>query len=240
MTADWQLPPGTDRGVWDYVTSVPLARGYDAALAGTPLLSADLAFCDRQYPTPGRLVDLGCGTGRLIFHFARRGYPCVGVDLSDAMLDVLGEKAVELPVFRIKANLVELDGLADASFDYAACLFSTFGMIRGRDNRVQFLRHVRRMLRPGGRLVVHVHNRWYRFGRGSGKAGPEPGDRTMPQHYAGAELTLHHFTRREALGLLAAAGFRVTAVEAVGVAGPLPAPWRLRSVRAYGYLIAAE
>ena len=68
------------------------------------------------------------------------------------------------------------------------------------------------------------------------------GDITMSQAYGGAPLTLHHFTRREAVRLLAAAGFRVTRVEPVGLGedGRLPLPWLLPAVRAYGYLLAAE
>src|SRR5437764_1832516 len=91
---DWELPPGTDRGLWDYVSSEQVAREYDAALAGTPLLELDLRFAERHFPAPGRLVDLGCGTGRLLMHFARRGFSCLGVDLSAAMLDVVREKVV--------------------------------------------------------------------------------------------------------------------------------------------------
>src|SRR4051794_18296095 len=160
MVPDWQLPPGTDRGLWDYVSSERVAREYDAALAGTPLLEIDLRFAERFFAQPGRLVDLGCGTGRLLFHFARRGFNCLGVDLSDAMLAVVREKAERerLNVECLKANLVELDELPAASFDYAACLFSTLGMIRGRENRRRFLGHVRRILRPGGVFVLHAHN----------------------------------------------------------------------------------
>src|SRR3954471_20931837 len=152
MLPDWQLPPGTDRGLWDYVSSERVAREYDAALAGTPLLDLDLRFAERHFPTPGRLVDLGCGTGRLLLPFARRGFSCLGVDLSDAMLDVVREKAERegLAVERLKANLVELDPLPAAGFNYAACLFSTLGMVRGRSNRRRFLGHVRRILKPGG------------------------------------------------------------------------------------------
>ena len=40
-------------------------------------------------------------------------------------------------------------------------LFSTLGMIRGRENRQRVLNHVRRILKPGGLFVVHVHNLWY-------------------------------------------------------------------------------
>ena len=39
--ADWQLPPGVDRGLWDYLHDPGVARGYDASLAGTPLFDID-------------------------------------------------------------------------------------------------------------------------------------------------------------------------------------------------------
>ena len=37
---------------------------------------------------------------------------------------------------------------------------SALGMIRGRVHRLEMLRHVARVVRPGGRLLVHAHNRW--------------------------------------------------------------------------------
>jgi ubiquinone/menaquinone biosynthesis C-methylase UbiE len=238
---DWQLPPGTDRGLWDYVSSDRVAREYDDALDGSPLLDVDLRFCERHFPTPGRLIDLGCGTGRLLVHFARRGFAGLGVDLSDAMLDMVRQKAERegLGIEVLKANLVELDGVPAREFDYAACLFSTLGMIRGRSNREAFLRHVRRILKSGGVFVLHAHNARYRLGRGLGRRGPEPGDRTMPQHRGGAELTIHHYTRRELLAELDASGFRVREVMPVSPTGPLERSWLLPGIRAYGFLVAS-
>src|SRR5262245_35344471 len=90
--ADWQLPPGVNRGLWGYLHGSELARRYDAALLGSSLCSADLAFTERHCDRPGRLLDLGCGTGRLLVPFARRGYWVLGVDLSEEMLRVVGEK----------------------------------------------------------------------------------------------------------------------------------------------------
>jgi len=242
MIPDWKLPPGTDRGLWDYVSSERVAREYDAALAGTPLLDLDLQFAQRHFPTPGRLIDLGCGTGRLLLTFAARGYACLGVDLSAPMLAVVNEKAAHagLAVAVLKANLVELDEVPAATFDYAACLFSTLGMIRGPDNRRQFLGHVRRILKPGGVFVLHAHNVRYRLGRGLGRRGPEKGDRTMPQHRGGAELTIHHYTRGELLAELKDTGFRTREVVSIAPKGRLAMPWFLPATRAYGYLIAAD
>jgi SAM-dependent methyltransferase len=241
MIPDWKLPPGTDRGLWDYVSSERVAREYDAALAGTPLLDLDIQFAQRHFPTPGRLIDLGCGTGRLLLAFAARGYACLGVDLSAAMLAVVNEKAARagLAVAVLKANLVELDEVPAATFDYAACLFSTLGMIRGEENRRRFLGQVRRILKPGGVFVLHAHNARYRFGRWLGRRGPEKGDRTMPQHRGGAELTIHHYTRGELLGELKRAGFRMREVVSVATTGRLAMPWFLPATRAYGYLVAA-
>ena len=112
-------------------------RNYDVALADSSLLQVDLNFAQKHFPQPGRLVDLGCGTGRLLIPFAARGYWCLGIDLSAPMLEVVAEKARQAGVVvqGMKANLVELDSIGDGSFDYAACLFSTFGMIRGLIHR---------------------------------------------------------------------------------------------------------
>jgi hypothetical protein len=96
-------------------------------------------------------------------------------------------------------------------------------------------------LKPSGQFVLHVHNRQFRFGRGLGKKGKERGDRTMPQAYGGAELTLHHFTRVEIERELRLAGFAICEFKPVGLSenGELRWPTILPSIRAYGFLIAA-
>jgi SAM-dependent methyltransferase len=254
--ADWQLPPGVSRGLWDYLHDADLARHYDANLAGTPLLTLDLKFAEQQFSAPGRLIDLGCGTGRLLVPFARGGFWVLGVDLSAAMLRVAGARAeaAGVTVHRLLANIVELDGLRDGSFDYAACLFSTLGMVTGAAERRRVLGHVHRLLRPGGRFVLHVHNRWFNFWNPHGRrwlardvfrsiaARADAGDRTMPVHQGVAGLSLHLFTRREAARLLGEAGFRVREVRPVSLRedGMVPWPWWFAWLRAYGYLIAAE
>jgi SAM-dependent methyltransferase len=254
--ADWQLPPGVTRGLWDYFHDAALARAYDASLAESALLVADLTFAEHYFRSPGWLLDLGCGTGRLLVPFAQRGFRTLGVDLSEEMLRVAGEKASEarVVVHRVKANIVELDGLRDGTFDSAACLFSTLGMVSGSRERRQVVGHVHRLLRLGGRFVLHVHNRCFSLWDPHGRqwlaadlfkslfGRPDAGDRAMPAHQGIAGLSLHLFTRGEALRLLRDVGFRILEVRPVSLqgTGELPWPWLFGGLRAYGYLIAAE
>jgi ubiquinone/menaquinone biosynthesis C-methylase UbiE len=246
MPADWQLPPGVSRALWDNLHSVAAARSYDEQLAGAPLLALDIAFVAEQCRPAGSLVDLGCGTGRLALALAGRGYRPVGIDLSPPMLRVLGEKAAALGLdaARVQANLVELDVFADASFDHAACLFSTLGLIEGSANRRRFLTHVYRLVRPGGTFVVHVHNRWFhlwsRAGRRLLRQNFFGGDFLMPAHQGVGRLTMHLFTRREIVRALADVGFKVRVVRPIAVAGSMHWPLLLGAWRAYGFLVAAE
>jgi SAM-dependent methyltransferase len=256
MPATWQLPPGVTRPLWEYLHDPDLARRYDEQLAGTPLLVVDLAFVREHCQPPGRIIDLGCGTGRLSLDLAQRGYRPVAVDLSPEMLKVLGAKAqaLGLAVPRVCTNLVDLGGLADESFDHAACLFSTLGMIVGAKARRRALGHVYRLLRPGGTFILHVHNRWFHVWTRHGRRlllrdlllsvlrRQAAGDYDMPAQQGLGSLTMHLFTRREVVCLLLGAGFVVDQVRPLSLhadARLACARW-LSWLRSYGYLIAAR
>ena len=83
---DWRLPAGVTRGLWDYVRDSAVAQNYDQALSGSALFNADQRFAEQIFERHGRPIDLGCGTGRVLISFARRGFWVLGVDLSEAML----------------------------------------------------------------------------------------------------------------------------------------------------------
>ena len=91
MILDWQLSPGVDRGLWDYLHAAEMVACYDEQMRLSPLAAADVAFCEKVFPAAGRLVDLGCGTGRVCLHFAMKGWRLqASVDLSDEMLGKRG------------------------------------------------------------------------------------------------------------------------------------------------------
>lgn len=237
MIPDWQLPIGVDRGLWDYLHSQEMVRGYDQQMQQSALASQDVQFCQKWFPTPGPLLDLGCGTARLGRIFAPLGYEYTGIDLSDAMLTTANNHAETEGwngTFR-QANIVEGGYASPDTFDYAACLFSTLGMIRGAVERRLALQHVFQSLRIGGVLVLHIHNRWF---PGLGWRRWFRSDWTMPQAYGGAPLTLHHFSWLEVSGLFRECGFQIVDGLPIGITEETPKPklwWQ-----AYGYLIAAK
>ena len=58
--ADWQLPPGVNRGLWDYLHDPELARRYDASLADKAMAVLSMAawlavlYAGRMLPFLGR------------------------------------------------------------------------------------------------------------------------------------------------------------------------------------------
>jgi SAM-dependent methyltransferase len=145
-------------------------------------------------------------------------------------------------------NIVDLSMLRDQSFDAAICLFSTLGMVAGADARQRTLTEAFRVLRPGGIMVLHVHQLGHHFGTSAGRkmwvhdllrrarGRVDAGDFPMPARPGSPAWTMHVFTRREIVGLLHQAGFMIDEVLALGIDGKRCAPaWR-----GYGLLVAAR
>lgn len=252
----WQLPPGVSRGAWDYVHAPHIADDYDDYFAFNSLFEFDEAVLQRRFARPGLVADLGCGTGRALLPLVRAGHRGLAIDLSEHMLRIVQNKAEEgrLPIDCVRANLVDLDGVADGVADYAMCLFSTLGMIRGRGNRRRALKHARRILRSGGQFVLHVHNYWYNLRDPEGprwvlgnllatafRRDVEIGDRWFP--YRGLpSMFLHVFRWRELAADLRAAGFRI--VERIALDAQrrhaLARPWLFGPLRTNGWIVACE
>lgn len=201
----------------------------DSSASPTQIVAGDRD--QKKIPRSKKYVlDLGCGTGRASQVLAARGYTVLAIDLSLPMLRQVDER--HLPsVIPIQANLVELDGLAENTADGAVCLFSTLGMIQGRENRRRFLAHVRRIVRPGSPFYLHVHHRYAALTNLPGMrqlAGSamraltrrewEFGDAVYP--YRGLpDMFLHQFSRGDLKADFAATGWRVQRWERLSVDG---------------------
>ncbi len=261
-TPHWQLPAGVSRATWDYLQSEHIATEYDAYFADSALMRLDIEVLKSRLPTvdpkrPTIVADLGCGTGRVARELLPLGYRMLNVDLSPAMLREVDAKTP--PEYRdrsrcIAANLVELDvALEPQSIDWSVCLFSSLGMIRGRQHRRRCLAGVHRALKPTGSFFVHVHNRFHSL---LDPGGPrwllsswwasclnreaEFGDRVYSYRRL-PKMFLHIYSRRELLADLRAAGFKhleILPIHATGQSLIQGKQW-LMNLNAGGYFAIA-
>jgi SAM-dependent methyltransferase len=115
----------------------------------------------------GRVLDLGCGAGRILGYLLLLGADALAIDLSPQMVERCRERFPEADV-RV-ADLANLDGAVTGQFD---ALLLTANLIDVFDDseRRTVLAELRGLLRPGGLLIFSSHNldHWDRPGSGRG------------------------------------------------------------------------
>jgi SAM-dependent methyltransferase len=105
----------------------------------------------------GAILDLGCGTGRVALHLARRGHRVVGLDADAALLGALEERAAGLPV---GVELGDARGFdLGSEFGLVLAPMQLLQLFGGGSERVECLRCVAAHLRPGGRSALAIVER---------------------------------------------------------------------------------
>ncbi len=155
-----------------------IARFYAAALdpLNAPLRAAGL----RLHPVEDgdSVLDIGCGTGKLLETYADAGAACSGIDLSDAMLaeakKFLGDRA---DLHRGDATAMPFD---DDSFDLATCSLMIHEL--GPDTQQDVLSEMARVTKQDGRVLVVD----YRIGSLRLKGRMLRGFSTVAERFAGS------------------------------------------------------
>ncbi|HLW78996.1 MAG TPA: class I SAM-dependent methyltransferase [Terriglobia bacterium] len=120
-------------------------------------------FVDRAREAGGPVLEIGCGTGRVLIPTARASVEIVGLDASPAMLARCREKlSRETGEVRSHATLAEADmrrfELEPARFALVTIPFRPFQHLLTVDDQLACLARIRHHLAPGGRLVLDVFN----------------------------------------------------------------------------------
>lgn len=142
----------------------------------------------------GPVADVGCGPGRITAHLHGHGIDAFGIDLSPVMIEIARR---EHPHLRFEVGSMTNLALADAS---VAGVVAWYSLIHVPDDEVSSVfAHFRRVLRPGGPLLLSFH------------VGDESQLKT--QGYGGHPMKVHVHRRRPArmAAWLRAAGFTVEA-----------------------------
>ena len=112
----------------------------------------------RELPleTGQRVLDLGVGTGMTLGHYPE-GITVVGMDLSEGMLEKANEKIrrEELRGLHLVRGDAMRPPFADEAFDHILCTH-TVSVV---SDAATLMRFARRLLKPGGTLVVLNHFR---------------------------------------------------------------------------------
>jgi len=102
----------------------------------------------------GRVLDVGCGAGRVGLHLQERGHEVVGIDVSPLAVEVSRRRGVrdvrELPITRVNREL----GL----FDTIVMFGNNFGLMGSRRRAPWLLRRLRSLTNDGARILAESVN----------------------------------------------------------------------------------
>ena len=121
--------------------------------------------------SPGPVLDVGAGSGRVALDLARAGVEVTALDLEPALLDALTTRAAAEGLV-VPVVCADAAGF-DLGRDFALVLvpMQTMQLLPGAADRRGFLESTRRHLRPGGKLAIAL---------APGVEPFEPGDVTLP------------------------------------------------------------
>lgn len=132
-------------------TSSPATIWHDVECAA---YEADLPLWEELADQAGGpVLDLGCGTGRVALHLARRGHTVLGLDRDPELLGALSERAAGLPAEAELGDAAEFS--LGAQFGLALAPMQLVQLLDPAQ-RAGCLRCVASHLRPGGLAALAI------------------------------------------------------------------------------------
>ena len=133
------------------------ARFYDAAYDRSAQLDGKDVALYRALAREGGgpVLELGCGTGRVLLEIAKDGFPCTGLDASQHMLARLRAKSA-FPNLRLVHAPMQAFDLPGERFGLIFSAFRAFQHLYTVEDQLACLDCARRHLAPGGRLAFDV------------------------------------------------------------------------------------
>jgi SAM-dependent methyltransferase len=165
------------------------ASGYGPAAYFFPFRKWPKAERAAMRHARGRVLDVGCGAGRVALYLQERGHEVVGIDLSPLAVEVARRRGVkdvrELPVTRVSRKL--------GSFDTIVMYGNNFGLVGGKRRTPWLLRRFRSITNEGARILAESvdpyktespeHRAYHRRNMRRGRMGGQLRIRVRHGHY---------------------------------------------------------
>lgn len=152
-------------------------------------LSEDLLVLQEYVQSKDTVIDVGCGNGRLYQLLAEKQVEYIGVDQSEELLKIAREKfPAGRFLLREMTNTLLPENIADTVFCIAA-----FHHLSTEASRVKTLQEMKRIVKPGGALVMLNWNLYNNWARGKYQ-GDERGDFQIPwKNDKGTVLAMRYY-----------------------------------------------
>lgn len=113
----------------------------------------------------GKILELACGSGRLLLPLAREGYTLTGVDTSAGMLEI-ARRALEKEGLTTRCQLVQQDMCAlqlPEKYRLAMIALGSFGHVTTRPQQQRALAAIRQHLSLGATFILDISNEDARY-----------------------------------------------------------------------------
>ena len=127
----------------------------------------------------GKVLELGCGTGRISIKLAKEGIQVTGLDISEKMLELLKRNAMRAGI-HVESPLREMKGLEienamkagvnikthlgdmrdfqiDDKFKLAIFPYRSFLHLLSSSDREKAVRNIYKHLEKGGKMILHIY-----------------------------------------------------------------------------------
>ncbi len=127
--------------------------------ASSEKTAAEIAFLRAFLRPSDRILDLGCGWGRLSLALAAEGYRVNGLDLSENLVEFGRKRAAKagLGVHLSTGNMLSCPFRGD-SFDKVFCFWGVYNHLLASDEQSRGLVEMHRVLKPGGAALIEMGN----------------------------------------------------------------------------------
>jgi SAM-dependent methyltransferase len=193
--------------------------GYIDSIQGSGYLAAFDAWPEHERKAMdlvrGRVIDLGCGAGRVSLHLQERGFDVTGLDISRLALKVCKERGLR----KVKLGSIQILRLQPNSFDTAILFGNNFGLVGTPSKAKRVLRDLHRILSDGGLILAETldpykteepaHLAYHRRNRKNGRLAGQVRMRVRYRQYRTPWLDWLILSRDELAGIVKGTGWKV-------------------------------